>query len=96
MGSLGWSEIMVIMVLALVVFGPNRLPDIARQVGKAIREVRRVSSEFQDEVKAGLGLDDDDNFPYAKPKALSSPAQDQAAPETNGSHEHPAPPVATE
>lgn len=49
--SIGWQEIFLIMVLALVVFGPHRLPDLARQVGRFVGEVRRVAREFEDEVR---------------------------------------------
>ena len=45
------SEIVLIAILALVLFGPKRLPEIGRQVGRAISEVRRVSKEFEREVR---------------------------------------------
>jgi sec-independent protein translocase protein TatA len=48
--NLGPAEILVILFVALVVFGPKRLPDVARQVGAAMRELRRM----QDSVKAEL------------------------------------------
>jgi len=47
MGPLGMPEIMFIMVLALVLFGPKKLPEIGRTVGKAINEFRRASSELK-------------------------------------------------
>jgi TatA/E family protein of Tat protein translocase len=47
MGPLGWPEMMFIMVLALVLFGPKKLPEIGRTVGKAINEFRRASSELK-------------------------------------------------
>ena len=47
MGPLGWPEMMFIMVLALVLFGPKKLPEIGRTVGKAIGEFRRASSELK-------------------------------------------------
>ncbi|HUB81851.1 MAG TPA: TatA/E family twin arginine-targeting protein translocase [Bryobacteraceae bacterium] len=47
MGPLGMPEIMFIMVLALVLFGPKKLPEIGRTVGRAIREFQRASSELK-------------------------------------------------
>ena len=47
MGPLGWPEMMFIMVLALVLFGPKKLPEIGRTVGKAIGEFRKASSELK-------------------------------------------------
>ena len=51
MGSIGPAEILVVLVVALVVLGPNRLPDAARSVGKALAELRRVSAGVQSEVR---------------------------------------------
>ena len=47
----GPSELFLIAILALVVFGPKRLPEIARQVGKAVAEVRKMSRQFEREVR---------------------------------------------
>jgi Tat protein translocase TatB subunit len=58
--NIGWQEILLVMIFALIVFGPKRLPEIGRQIGRAIREVRKVSSEFEREVKTSLALEDDD------------------------------------
>jgi len=49
--SLGAPEILVILVVALIVLGPSRLPEAARQVGKAMAEFRRVTAGFQAEVR---------------------------------------------
>ena len=47
MGPLGMPEMMFIMILALVLFGPKKLPEIGRTVGRAINEFRRASSELK-------------------------------------------------
>jgi TatA/E family protein of Tat protein translocase len=47
MGSLGVPEMMLIFVLALVLFGPKKLPEIGRTLGKAITEFRRASTELK-------------------------------------------------
>ena len=44
MPSLGPAEILVIFVVALLVFGPDKLPEIGRQVGRGVRELRRVQA----------------------------------------------------
>ncbi|MEA3076933.1 MAG: sec-independent protein translocase protein TatB [Actinomycetota bacterium] len=51
MGSIGAPEILVILVVALIVFGPNRLPEAARQLGRAVAEVRKLSSGMQAELR---------------------------------------------
>jgi TatA/E family protein of Tat protein translocase len=46
-GMLGYQEIIIILVIALLVFGPQKLPEIGRQVGNAMREMRKMSSDVQ-------------------------------------------------
>jgi len=47
MGSLGWPEIMVILVIALVIFGPRKLPQLGRTLGKALGEFRRATNDLK-------------------------------------------------
>jgi TatA/E family protein of Tat protein translocase len=47
MGPLGWQEMVFIFVLALLLFGPKKLPEIGRTLGRAITEFRRASSELK-------------------------------------------------
>ena len=54
MGNLGSGELLVIFFVALLVLGPNKLPDAARQVGRAVNEIRRVSGGFQREVREAM------------------------------------------
>ncbi|HEV7887246.1 MAG TPA: twin-arginine translocase TatA/TatE family subunit [Acidimicrobiales bacterium] len=51
MGSIGPAEIIVVLIVGLIVLGPNRLPEAARQVGKAFSEFKRVSAGLQAEVR---------------------------------------------
>ena len=54
MGNLGWAEIAVIVVVALVVLGPEKLPGAARQIGQVMRQLRRISTGFQQELQNAL------------------------------------------
>lgn len=54
MFNIGPAELLVVLVIALLVLGPNKLPDAARQVGRAIGEMRRLSSGFQAEMRDAL------------------------------------------
>jgi len=47
MGPLGWPETVFIFFLALILFGPKKLPELGRTVGKALTEFRRASSELK-------------------------------------------------
>ncbi len=55
--SLGPAEILVILVVALIVLGPKRLPEAGRQVGKALAEVRRWANDMKSEVQGALDVD---------------------------------------
>jgi sec-independent protein translocase protein TatA len=59
--GIGPEEIILILVIALIVFGPKRLPEIGRAIGKSLREFRRASDDLRDELKLGLE-DEDDHF----------------------------------
>jgi Tat protein translocase TatB subunit len=56
MGSVGLPEVMVIFIVALLVLGPDKLPNAARQVGRAYSEFRRITNGFQDEVRDALDM----------------------------------------
>ena len=47
MGPLGWPETVFIFFLALILFGPKKLPELGRTVGKALTEFRRASTELK-------------------------------------------------
>ena len=47
MGPLGWQEMVFLFILALLVFGPKKLPELGRTIGKALTEFRRASSELK-------------------------------------------------
>lgn len=49
--NVGVPEMLVVLVVALIFLGPSRLPGAARQLGQAMREFRRVTGDFQAEVR---------------------------------------------
>ncbi|MCF8030312.1 MAG: Sec-independent protein translocase protein TatB [Desulfohalobiaceae bacterium] len=58
MFSLGTTEILVILVVALLVIGPSKLPDVARTLGKGMAEFRRMSSDVKKTVDLETKLSD--------------------------------------
>jgi Tat protein translocase TatB subunit len=60
MPQLGPMEVLVVLVVALLVFGPERLPDMARRVGRFMTEIRRMADEVKEEFETGLDMDADD------------------------------------
>jgi sec-independent protein translocase protein TatB len=59
LGSLGMADSLILMVLALVVFGPRRLPQIGRQIGKLMYEFRKASNDFKFQMEEELRLSED-------------------------------------
>jgi sec-independent protein translocase protein TatB len=51
---MGFSETIFLFFLALIIFGPKKLPEIARQVGKALNEFRRASNEFKAQIESEI------------------------------------------
>ena len=54
MFNVGGAELLIILIVALLVLGPTKLPEAARQMGKAMSEFRRMSSGFQAELRDAL------------------------------------------
>ena len=52
--SVGPAEILIILVVALLVFGPQRLPEVGRQVGSALRELRKIQDSVRGELDTVL------------------------------------------
>lgn len=74
MFGVGPEELMVILVLALLVLGPERLPKVARDLGKIVGELRRTSDELRDEFLNA------DKYVDAKPAAIAATAESGTTP----------------
>ena len=76
--NIGTGELAVILLVALVVFGPNKLPEVARQAGKAMRTFRKISNSFRDEIRDAMAQpveqDSAESDPTDSSPASSSPA----------------------
>lgn len=81
MSNLGGGEIFVVLLLALIVLGPERLPEAARKIGKFVHQVRSMSSGFQDEVRKAVDLGGDEPFSpdEARIKALPAATDGESA-----------------
>lgn len=74
--GIGPIELVVILILALIVFGPNKLPEIARSLGKALTELRRTSQEVTNTVMRELDVNPDPEKPSQPPAKISQALQD--------------------
>jgi sec-independent protein translocase protein TatA len=76
MFDIGFQEMLVIGVLALLVFGPGKLPELGRMIGRALREFRKASDEFRATVETNLHINDPD--PIIAPPPVSEPTPTSA------------------
>src|SRR5947209_6786039 len=81
--SLGPAEILVIMVVALVVLGPKRLPEAGRQIGRFVSEVRHWSSAVQAEIRDVIDAEGEPQPPPAPPVPTRSDLGPPPAPVAN-------------
>tara|TARA_B100000161_G_scaffold261851_1_gene230782 strand:+ start:93 stop:287 length:195 start_codon:yes stop_codon:yes gene_type:complete len=60
--GIGLPEIAVIVVLGLLIFGPKRLPQLGKTIGKTIKGLQNASKEFESEISKTLQLNDNDEL----------------------------------
>src|SRR6185503_15436579 len=81
--GMGPMELMLILVLALIIFGPGKLPEIAGQVGKVVRDFRRTTADLSSEFSRTLSLEIEERKAPVAPAAPAEPAYvAPAVPET--------------
>jgi sec-independent protein translocase protein TatA len=73
MFGLGMQELLVILVIALIVVGPKRLPEIAKALGRGLAEFKRTTDEFSSTMLAEVHTE-----PHARPTPLASRRQGRA------------------
>ncbi len=57
-GSIGMPELVIIMVIALIIFGPRKLPELGRSLGKSIGEFRRASNELKSTLEEEIRVEE--------------------------------------
>ncbi len=62
-GPLGWSELLIILFIILIIFGPRKLPEVADALGRSIQKFKKASREVQDEIQTSIEDDKKDTKP---------------------------------
>jgi TatA/E family protein of Tat protein translocase len=85
-GSIGMPELVIILVIALIIFGPRKLPELGRSLGRSIGEFRRASNELRSTLEEEIRVEEQKNASTQKPASTSSEAPtDPSAEPTDGS-----------
>lgn len=85
-GSIGMPEMIIILVIALIIFGPRKLPELGRSLGKSLAEFKRASNELRNTLEEEIRLEDQ------KAKVEAPKAGDQSpVPTPVEAHEEPLP-----
>jgi len=72
-GSIGMPEMIIILVIALIIFGPRKLPELGRSLGKSLAEFKRASNELKNTLEEEIRLDEQRTTIEAQ-KATAPPA----------------------
>src|SRR5215510_14287410 len=84
-GSIGMPEMLIILVIALIIFGPRKLPELGRSLGKSLAEFKRASNELKNTLEEEIRLDEQRTTQEA---AKAKEAKDAAAAPASPPAEH--------
>lgn len=73
-GSIGMPELIIIFVIALIIFGPRKLPELGRSLGKSLAEFKRASNELKSTLEEEIRMEEQQQKTEASRPAVSAPA----------------------
>ena len=74
--GVGLPEVTVILVLALLIFGPKKLPELGKQLGKTLKSLKKASNEFQNEIQQVMNEPEREDFPQAPKNNITNGLED--------------------
>jgi TatA/E family protein of Tat protein translocase len=79
-GNIGMPELIIILTIALIIFGPRKLPELGRSLGRSLQEFKRASNELKSTLDEEIRIDEQRNA--ERQRAPEAPAPSRAADET--------------
>jgi sec-independent protein translocase protein TatA len=93
-GSIGMPELLIILTLALIIFGPRKLPELGRSLGKSLGEFKRASNELRNTLDEEIRIEEERSTRPARPvtpaeaapvtAAATDETQDETVPRDSG------------
>src|SRR5829696_4371996 len=74
-GSIGMPELIIIFVIALIIFGPRKLPELGRSLGKSLAEFKRASNELKSTLEEEIRIEEQQQRAEPVKPAVSTPTQ---------------------
>jgi len=88
-GSIGMPELIIIFVIALIIFGPRKLPELGRSLGKSLAEFKKASNELKNTLEEEIRIDEQRTAAEAaKPREPAPTAEAHTVPHTDEPVEH--------
>ena len=75
-GSIGMPELIIILVIALIIFGPRKLPELGKSLGRSINEFKRASADLQNTLEQEIKLEEQKEQKQATDQSRFSPPPD--------------------
>jgi sec-independent protein translocase protein TatA len=76
-GSIGMPELIIILVIALIIFGPRKLPELGKSLGRSLNEFKRASTDLQNTLEQEIRLEEEkETQAKARPADTTVPSTD--------------------
>jgi len=74
-GSIGMPELIIILVIALIIFGPRKLPELGKSLGRSLNEFKRASTDLQNTLEQEIRLEEQKERQVKEPESSSPPVE---------------------
>jgi sec-independent protein translocase protein TatA len=86
LGSIGMPELIIIFVIALIIFGPRKLPELGRSLGKSLAEFKRASNELRSTLEEEIRIEEQKDAAVKQTPPAASTAQTTAPAADSATH----------
>jgi TatA/E family protein of Tat protein translocase len=82
-GNIGFPELLIILAVALLIFGPKKLPEVGKSIGRAVREFRRTSDEIKERIEEEIRVDEFKEIKDELKKDITEEIKDEEGPKVS-------------